>query len=265
MLQAKGPCRRRGFTLIELLVVIAIIAILAGMLLPALSRAKEKGRHTICISNLKQIGLTFTLYAGDFADTFPGCASKLPTIPVEEDWIYWNVNDSRISTAKRRDPQNGAIVPYLGKFQTNLFRCPSDRDVKQREANPRPGQLAYLFSYTANSYYDPVNQENHGITSLFPGDPQLDNIPFKSASIRNPSEKIMLAEELAGINDPDDGRWTPTTNRKVGLAHPIPFTPGESYISNRHTGKGTVVMADGHVETVRPSFGNMPEHFDALY
>jgi len=75
--------KQKGFTLIELLVVIAIIAILAAMLLPALSRAREQSRRGVCISNLKQIGLALKMYSQDYDENFPVDSGTLGALTIQ--------------------------------------------------------------------------------------------------------------------------------------------------------------------------------------
>jgi prepilin-type N-terminal cleavage/methylation domain-containing protein/prepilin-type processing-associated H-X9-DG protein len=264
---------KAGFTLIELLVVIAIIAILASLILPALSKAKAKGQQAFCINNVKQVSLAFLGYSIENRDTFPSGAAKLPTLPVDEDWIYWNTGDSRITNPNRKDVNKSPLAAHIGNFNTNLFRCPSDKDVLKRI--PLLGQLTYQFSYTANSMMEVIGMGgvNHGICSLYAGDPQFETLHFKISMLKNPGTKLMIVEEHAYSPGgalvgelPDDGRWTPGTDpASIGLNHPPPYPSPPSYVSNRHNKRGVVSFGDGHVEAVKPSFGAMPEHFDCLY
>lgn len=104
---------RNGFTLIELLVVIAIIAILASMLLPALSTAKQKAWTILCNSNLHQIGLGMRMYADDNNELYPKSGGAIP----------WNtVNPTSSSNAWMQQ-----ILPYIQS--TNVYHCPSNKQL----------------------------------------------------------------------------------------------------------------------------------------
>jgi len=126
-LSTAAPQRKHGFTLIELLVVIAIIAILAAMLLPALSKAKAKAQGIMCMNNLKQLTLSILMYPTDHKDVLLGAMNL--SDPERPNWFTGTLDfngGNRSNWDINADMTVSPIWPYTGKSQA-IFKCPSDQ------------------------------------------------------------------------------------------------------------------------------------------
>ncbi len=119
--------KSRLFSLIELLVVISMIAILAGMLLSALQRARETARNTSCISQLKQLGLAMTQYTGDFQEYFPNSTTEQNGDKTKWSWVhclvYGSYLNSKILICPNRRPGTGeALYSHLKAMRSGMNR-----------------------------------------------------------------------------------------------------------------------------------------------
>src|SRR4051812_37630541 len=139
-------CRRRAFSLVELLIVIGVIAILIGLLMPTVARARESAQRTACLSNMRQLAGGFIQYCADNRGFFPRPSQNIIYTP--EDWIYYQYG---------RDPAQGRLVPYLRvprRDQPGVSRCPSDDPESHLSFWTDPinnsQRFNYPFSYSVN-------------------------------------------------------------------------------------------------------------------
>ena len=237
-----------GFTLIELLVVIAIIAILAAILLPTLSAARERARGVICLSNTRQLELAWELYADDHDGRLPDNLVMTEFgSRTNSNWVNnvmtWDTSSDNTNLATI----TGASLGPYAEGQTGIYRCPSDHALSssQRAA----GWTARIRSYSMNAMVGDVGQFTSGGTNI--NNPDYVQF-FKLTQIPHPTDIFVFLDEHP--DSIDDGYFI---NRAYSWQwRDLP--------ASYHNGAAAFSFADGHSalhswvvpSTIRPPWPN---------